>query len=275
MIGPLWYLAARSTHNRLVRQLRRLRTPRYALALLLGLVYLWYIAVRQRPASGPTGLSPETVELIAAAGVTAILLWIWIFGADRRALAFSRAEVTWLFSAPVTRRQLIQYKLLRGQLVILFNVFLWTFLISRGWAGTGPWRRAGASWILLTTLALHRLGVALFRSSILEHGRAAIRARAATLTLVGIVATAVLVDVIQAAPVLSAAWDLGLKEFLAAVEDHAVSPVSTVLLLPGRLLVRPLLAPSWAEWARAILPATAILIAHYVWVVYLLDCLFF
>ncbi|HUQ15218.1 MAG TPA: putative ABC exporter domain-containing protein [Gemmatimonadales bacterium] len=267
MIGPLGYLAARSTRNRLVRQLRRLRTPRYALALLLGLAYLWYVGVRQRPASVPTGVSPDTVELLAAAGVTAILLWTWIFGADRRALAFSRAEVTWLFPAPVTRRQLIQYKLLRGQFVILFNVFLWTVLLSRGLAGAEPWRRAGAIWILLTTLALHRLGVALLRSSLLEHGRAAIRARAVTLILVGIVATAVLVDLIQAAPALGGAWDLGLKEFLAAAHEIAVRPVTATLLLPGRLLVRPMLAPSWAEWSRAILPATAILMVHYVWVI--------
>jgi hypothetical protein len=267
MIGPLGYLAARSTRNRLVRQLRRLRTPRYALALLLGLAYLWYIGVRQRPGSGPTGVSPETVELLAAAGVTAFLLWTWIFGADRRALAFSRAEVTWLFPAPVTRRQLIQYKLLRGQFVILFNVFLWTVLLSRGWAGAEPWRRAGAIWILLTTLALHRLGVALLRGSLLEHGRAAIRARAVTLTLVGIVAIAVLVDVIQAAPAIGAAWDLGLKQFLAAAHAVAVRPVPAALLFPGRLLIRPMLAPSWAEWGRAILPAATLLVAHYVWVV--------
>ena len=266
-MGPLGYLAVRSTRNRLVRQLRRLRTPRYALALLLGLTYLWYIGVRQRPGSGPPEVSPETVELLAAAGVTAVLLWTWIFGADRRALAFSRAEVTWLFPAPLRRRQLIQYKLLRGQFVILFNVLLWTVLLSRGWAGAQPWRRAGAIWLLLTTLALHRLGVALLRGSLLEHGRAAIRARAVTLTLVGIVAMAVLVDLIQAAPAIAAAWDLGLQEFLAAAQGVAVRPVPAALLLPGRLLVRPMLAPSWAEWGRAILPATAILMAHYIWVV--------
>jgi hypothetical protein len=267
MIGSLGYLAARSTRNRLVRQLRRLRTPRYVLALLLGLAYLWYIGVRQRPMSGPTQVSSEVIELLAASGVTAVLLWTWIFGADRRALAFSRAEVTWLFPAPVTRRQLIQYKLLRGQFVILFNVFLWTFLLSGGWAGTGPWRRAWAIWILLTTLALHRLGAALLRSSLLEHGRAAIRARGVTLTLVGIAATAVLVDVIQAAPALSGGWDLGLREFLVSAHEVAARPVPAALLLPGRLLVRPMLAQSWTEWGRAILPATAILMAHYVWVV--------
>jgi ABC-2 type transport system permease protein len=267
MIGPLGYLAARSTRNRLVRQVRRLRTPRYAIALLLGLAYLWYIGVRQRPASGPTEVSPETVEILAAVGVTAVLLWTWIFGADRRALAFSRAEVTWLFPAPVTRRQLIQYKLLRSQFVILFNVFLWTFLLSSGWAGTGPWRRAGAIWVLLTTLGLHRLGVALLRSSLLEHGRPAIRARAATLTLVGIAAIAVLVDLVQVAPALGRAWDHGLKEFLAAAHDIALRPVPAALLLAATLLVRPVLAQSWAEWVRAMLPAAAILMAHYLWVV--------
>ena len=267
MIGPLGYLAARSVRNRLVRQLRRLRTPRYAIALLMGLAYLWYIGVRQRPESRPVELSPETVELLAAAGVTVVLLWTWIFGADRRALAFSRAEVTWLFPAPVTRRQLIQYKLLRGQFVILFNVFLWTFLLSGGLAGTGPWMRAGAIWVLLTTLALHRLGVALLRGSLLEHGSAGIRSRGVTLTLVGIAAIAVLADAAQAVPALGGAWDMGLKEFLAAARDVAMRPVPSALLLPGRLLSRPMLAESWAEWGRAILPATAILIAHYVWVV--------
>jgi hypothetical protein len=267
MIGPLGYLAARSTRNRLFRQLRRLRTPRYALALLMGLAYLWYIAVRQRPGSGAAGVSPETVELLAATGGTAVLLWTWIFGADRRALAFSRAEVTWLFPAPLTRRQLIQYKLLRSQSVILLNVLLWTFLLSGGWAGTGPWRRAGAIWILLTTLALHRLAVALLRGSLLEHGRAAFRARALTLTLVAVATTALLVDVIQVAPALSRGWDLGLKEFLAAAHGLAIRPVPAAWLLPGRLLVRPMVAQSWAEWGRAILPAAGILIAHYVWVV--------
>ena len=267
MMGPLGYLAARSTRNRLVRQLHRLRTPRYALALLIGLAYLWYVGIGQRSGSPRADVSPETVELLAAAGVTAVLLWTWVFGADRRALAFSRAEVTWLFPAPVTRRQLIQYKLLRGQFIILFNVLLWTLLLSGGWAGAAPWKRAAAIWILLTTLALHRLGVALFRGSLLEHGIAAIRVRAVTVTLVGIAAVAVLVDVVQAAPALSRGWDLGVREFLAAAHGVALRPVPAVLLLPGRLLARPVIAQSWAEWVRALLPAAAILMAHYVWVV--------
>ena len=267
MSGALGYLAARSTRNRLLRQLRRLRTPRYALALLLGLAYLGYAGVQQRTGSGSPDVRPETVELLATAGVTAVLLWIWVFGAERRALTFSRAEVTWLFPAPLTRRQLIQYKLVRGQFVVLFNVLLWTFLFSGGWSGTGPWRRAGAIWILLTTLALHRLGVALFRSSLLEHGVAAIRMRAVTLALVAVAVTVASMGAVDAAPALRDAWSLGPQEFLAASRDLAMRPMAAALLFPARLLVRPLLAESWAEWARAALPAMALLAAHYVWVI--------
>jgi putative ABC exporter len=267
MIGPLGYLAARSARNRLLRQLRRLRTPRYALALLLGLAYLWAVGVGQRPQSGPPDVSPAMLELLGAVGVMLLVLWIWIFGADRRALAFSRAEVTWLFPAPLTRRQLIEYKLLRGQFIILFNVFLWAFLLSRGWAGGAPWRRAAAIWILLTTLALHRLGVALFRGSLIEHGRAGVRTRAVTLAVVALVATVVLVDAANTVPVLRGAWSLGPESFVAAARDVASRPMLSVLLLPCRWLIRPMLAESWAGWGRAVLPAAAMLLAHFVWVV--------
>jgi ABC-2 type transport system permease protein len=267
MSGPLGYLATRSTRNRLRRQLRRLRTPRYAIALILGLGYLWAVGVWNRPPSDSPDVSPETVQLLGSVGVLLVLLWSWIFGADRRALAFSRAEVTWLFPAPLLRRQLIQYKLLRGQFIILFNVVLWTFLLSRGWAGGEPWRRAGSIWILLTTLSLHRLGVALFRSGLAEHGRAAIRTRWVTLLLLAVIAGVLLVDSAHALPVLRAAWDLGIKEFLAASREIATRPVPSTVLLPFRWLVGPLAADTWAAWGSAMLPACALLVAHFFWVV--------
>jgi hypothetical protein len=267
MIGPLGYLAGRSARNRLLRQLRRLRTPRYAIALLLGLAYLWAVGVGQRPQSGPPNVSPALLELLGALAVMLLVLWMWLFGGDRRALAFTRAEVTWLFPAPLARRQLIEYKLLRGQFIILFNVFLWTFLLTRGWAGGEPWRRAAAIWILLTTLGLHRVGVALFRASLVEHGRAGVRTRGITLAIVLLLAVVVLVDAAGAVPALGVAWDLGPEKFLAAARDIAARPVPSFLLLPFRWLVRPMLAESWTQWAHAMLPAAIILVANFIWVV--------
>jgi hypothetical protein len=207
------------------------------------------------------------LELLGALGVMLLVLWIWIFGGDRRALAFTRAEVTWLFPAPLTRRQLIEYKLLRGQFIILFNVFLWTFLLSRGWAGAQPWRRAAAIWILLTTLGLHRVGVALFRGSLAEHGSAGVRARAVTLAIVIALAVVVLLDAASVVPALRGAWDLGPEKFFAAAREIASRPVPNFLLLPFRWLIRPMLEASWTGWALAMIPAAAILGIHFMWVV--------
>ena len=49
MIGVFAYLTWRSAHNRISRQLRHLRSPRYLAALLLGVAYLWFMILGQRP----------------------------------------------------------------------------------------------------------------------------------------------------------------------------------------------------------------------------------
>jgi len=49
VIRVFTYLAWRSAYNRVVRQLRQLRSPRYLAALALGVSYLWIVAVEQRP----------------------------------------------------------------------------------------------------------------------------------------------------------------------------------------------------------------------------------
>ena len=119
MIGVFGYLTWRSAQNRLVRQLHHLRSPRYLAALLFGLAYLWIMVLSQRPTPAAAGIPDRRVlELIGALALLGAVAWGWVFGVERRVLAFSPAEVTFLFSGPVSRRGLIQFKLLRSQLLL-------------------------------------------------------------------------------------------------------------------------------------------------------------
>ena len=186
VIGVFAYLAWRTAYNRVSRQIRQLRSPRYLAALVFGLAYLWIVAVEQRPQPAPAAVvGARWVELLGALGVVGAVLWGWIFGVERRVLSFTPAEVTFLFSGPVPRRGLVQYKLLRNQLLILFNSLLWTLILARERFGASPWLRALSIWVLLTTISFHRLGASFVRTSLLEHGRIGLRHRVVSLLVLG------------------------------------------------------------------------------------------
>jgi putative ABC exporter len=267
MNGAYAYLVTRSLRNRLGRQLARLRSPRYLVALLLGLGYLYLVVFHQRPTPAtPSFATSRWAELLLASGVMLAVAWAWVIGSERRALAFSPAEVTFLFAGPVTRRELVRFKLLVSQTVVLFNVALWTFLLSRERLGVSVWLRAVSLWVLLTTLSLHRLGASFVRTSLLEHGRFGVRRRLVSLTIAVALVLTVVWAVADALPALRAGWLAGVRPWLSALADMAEGPIARVALAPFRLAVRPLVTRNAEEWLRAIGPALLLLGTHFVWV---------
>jgi ABC-2 type transport system permease protein len=268
MIRVFGYLTWRSARNRLARQLRHLRSPRYVAALLLGMAYLWFMIVAQRPASGATDLADARwLELVGALALLGAVAWGWIFGVERRVLAFSPAEVTFLFSGPVSRRGLIQFKLLHSQLLILFNALLWTLILSRERFGASPWLRVISIWVLLTTLSFHRLGASFVRTSLAEHGRLGVRHRIVSLMVLGVVLIALTWSIAEALPQIVQAGADTPFSFLAAVGEAASKPLPTALTYPFRLMVRPLTAHTMSDWLSALWPALVLLLLHYIWVV--------
>jgi putative ABC exporter len=262
------YLTWRSAHNRIARQLRHLQSPRYVAALLLGLAYLWFMVIAQRPASAGGELAdPRWLELVGALALLGVVAWGWIFGVERRVLAFTPAEVTFLFSGPVSRRGLIQFKLLRSQLLILFNALLWTLILSRERFGVSPWLRVISIWVLLTTLSFHRLGASFVRTSLAEHGRLGLRHRVVSLVMLGIVLIALMWSITDALPHLADADARTPLGFLSALGEAAAQPIPTALTYPFRVMIRPLTAHSVPAWLHALWPALALLVLHYVWVV--------
>ncbi|HEU4681910.1 MAG TPA: putative ABC exporter domain-containing protein, partial [Gemmatimonadales bacterium] len=265
MIGVFGYLTWRSAHNRIIRQIRRLRSPRYLAALLLGGAYIWLIVVGQRPAEA-TPPDANVVELVGALALLGAVAWGWIFGVERRVLAFTPAEVTFLFSGPVSRRGLIQFKLLRSQLLIFFNALLWTLILAREDVGVSSWLRVLSIWVLLTTLSLHRLGASFVRTSLAEHGRLGLRHRYVSLLVLALVLLAFGWSIVDALPELGAARG-DIRTFLAAAADAAQRPLPSALLYPFRVMMGPLAAESVSQWVAAFWPALVLLVLHYIWVV--------
>ena len=267
MIGVFFYLVWRSAHNRLARQIRHLRSPRYVAALVFGVGYLWFMVIAQRPSNGAAIADSGWVELVGAIALLGTVAWGWIFGVERRVLRFTPAEVTFLFSAPVSRRGLIQFKLLHSQLFILFNALLWTLILSRERFGVSPWLRVISIWVLLTTVSFHRLGASFVRTSLAQHGRLGVRHRVVSLVVLGIVLVALTWSIGDALPRLAERTGDGPFAFLPALGEAAAQPIPAALTFPFRLMVRPLVADTFSEWIRALWPALVLMLLHYVWVV--------
>jgi ABC-2 type transport system permease protein len=206
------------------------------------------------------------LELIGALALIGAVAWSWIFGVERRVLAFNPAEVTFLFSGPVSRRGLIQFKLLHSQLLILFNALLWTLILSRERFGVSAWLRVLSIWVLLTTLSLHRLGASFVRTSLSEHGRLGARHRIVSLLVLGFVVVALAWSIAEALPAVAAGGTEDLRGVFAAVVDAGYRPLPSALTYPFRVLVRPLTAYTLADWLQAIWPAFLLLGLHYIWV---------
>ena len=281
MFSALLYLQFQTLKNRLLERLRRLRRPRYLFGALAGGFYLVMVFARpffsmrqsfgevHRLSPGYLPEVPGSVWEFAAAFALALLTALaWLVPHERAALVFTEAEIAFLFPAPIRRRTLIHYKLVRSQLAVLFTVFFLT-LFTR-WSGGlgGALMRAAGWWILLSTINLHLLGASFARTLLLERGVSTWRRRG--IVLIFLLALGV-----------GAAWwargkvpSLGpenIASFGAAtryLQTVADSDPARWLLLPFRVVVRPFLASSEtaAFWA-AVGPALLLLALHYLWVV--------
>src|SRR5688572_3855432 len=160
MIAALAYLQFHSVKNQLVRRVKRLKQPKYLVGAIVGGLYFYFyffrflFAPRGRSAAGASGFSvdPLFFQSIGALILFGIVLLAWVIPHKRAALMFTEAEVAFLFPAPISRRGLIHFKLLRSQLAILFTVVFFTLLSSMG-GNDRPWlMRAAGWWVILFTL---------------------------------------------------------------------------------------------------------------------------
>src|ERR1700730_14714920 len=154
MIAALFFLQYYSLKNRTLLRFRRLKQPKYLVGGIVGLLYFYFYFFRylfglpgRRPALS-LGSSPESLALYEAAGAAVFLVAVllaWLLPHDRAALTFSEAEVAFLFPAPISRRGLGHFKLLRSQAAILFTTLILMLFVNR--FGGKFWIRAAGWWL--------------------------------------------------------------------------------------------------------------------------------
>jgi hypothetical protein len=276
MIGALLYLQLTSLRNAAWRRLKRLRQPRYFFATLVGLAYFYFLFFRRAAASGgPRGPGVMPVDLGLSVGLLTMVLlmagrmiYAWVFSAERAALAFTEAEVAFLFPAPVSRRVLVHFKLLKSQLGILFSALLLAVLFNRFSAlGGNVWTHATGWWILFSTLDLHGIAASFTRERLLDLGLNPARRRALLGGVLLAVGVAAWWWARRHVPAPTAADRADPAAMLRYAQGLLARPPLPWVLAPFRWVLGPLFASGWAAFLRALGPALLVLAAHYAWVI--------
>ncbi len=276
--SALWFLYSRSWGNRLRQQVRRLKQPRYIVGALAMGAYVASLLFSQS-ARSTVALDPNLLDirqLLSIVGLSLALGAWWLLAPSDNALAFSSAEVYFLFPAPVKRRTLVQARLFSVQAVLLAQVLIWTLLLRRGGAELPGVLRAIGLWVLFTTVSLHRLGATLARTHPPDVPRRKPVAKVIAVLYIGALAIACA----HAAPVAIAMWrsflDLSSYDNSHVFDRMLAGRVAVQSLLNDRfvhLLVWPIrvtTAPAFAhgarEWFFAMPEALLLLAMHYLWI---------
>jgi len=319
-------LHLRSLRGLLVRRMRLLRNPRYAIGLLAGLAWLGFWAgrplLRLLRGLGPGGdgtieLGDKTVTigdgsvqfgagalldrlpvealdgihlLVALLITTLACLW-WMAPWYRPVLRLKEEELALLLAAPLTRRQIIQYAMMRNQPGIIFGS-----LIMSVFLGFGPLpRRLGfflTAWLFLTLWDLHSTARHIWQARTREAGGMAGLKRRLWLTgglVVYLLVTALVVfSAHQQAFATALAAGLGnlpelntyqdvaatlgsgnerLQTFIAYLEALGNSRWAILLLGPAWLVTAPFFTSSSLAFLLALAGPVVALAIHHEWVV--------
>jgi ABC-2 type transport system permease protein len=266
-VSALYFIAAATVRNALLRQLRRARQPRYLVAMLFGLFY--FVNVFVQPGLRSTGAARRAAAgHLASPLVSGALTWLgmlivlytWVFGGYESGLAFSEAEIQFLFPAPLTRRQLVHYKLARTMLFALVSALVVSLGLGRRIAPGAALFPLGA-WLGMATLSLHLVAASLTRMSLLDHGVRGPARRALSLALPLALASSIVAGVYR----VPDAW----PSRYAEVAPYAAHLLATPPLSWAGMLLAPAvhvaLAPTWAELGRWLPVAALVLGLHYRW----------
>ena len=269
--AALGFLVRRSIRNRARMQVRRLKNIRYLFGLLFIIIYFGAVLRPDRlfratgAPGGPGGaLLKEGIAIAISVGLLIIVGRWWVMGGTLATVALTRAEAQMLLPAPLSRQQLLGYKLARAHLAMLMSAVILTLITSRRNPAIPIAARLLSYFTLFATLQLHQLAATLTRSGGRPIGAPA-RMRE---WLVGGAAAAVVVltlgvSVARVWPEMQAATSV--STWFGLLGDALSSRPASILLWPFRAVLAPLSATSMSEWWSRFPIALLILLVHYPW----------
>jgi ABC-2 type transport system permease protein len=260
----LWWASLR---NRVRKQVLRLRQPKYLLGLLVGGAYLYFIVVRRLNFRGPAEVMPPSARVVAELGMAGMLMMTlaaaWALGPDRPALTFTETEVQQLFSAPISRRGLLHYKLARGLFGAAMGSFFTTIFFGRVVTPHPLLFFLGAT-VALGTVNLHVTAASFVRTRLARLGWPGTVLRFAVLL---VLPCAFIVAAYVAFLAHPFPEDIeGRRMFEAWLAGLLEQPTLRIALWPGRALVALAMADGVGAFVRALPLALGLLAVHYLWV---------
>lgn len=279
MFSAASYIIVCTAKNRMQRRLRRLREPRYLIGAIVGIAYIGFAIAgrmigmrtgsrRRRERTAPAALIPAfgaTGPSLAGLVMVALASAIWLTPLSASFLTFTPAEKAVLFAAPLTRRQLLMYRVMRAQWSSLFGAAVFAIAYP---VASAPARLRGlaAGWLALMTLHLFLSGALLARLRLRTMGAPSMRARVLLrlpqLLTVGAFAV-VAVEIALAARIHPVQTPGDVFHVIREVMQGGLAPH---VLMPFLAVVRPLFAMSLSSFIAAMIPALVVYATVLAWV---------
>jgi ABC-2 type transport system permease protein len=269
MLSASLYITVCTTRNRLRVRLRRLREPRYLLGAIVGTAYLYFsvLGPRRGRRAGRPGNSGPAIALLSAwqvAGVSlaglgafVMALLAWLLPTRSGLLEFSPAEIAFLFTAPVSRRQLLMHRLVRSQVSSLFLAALMAFVIAPS-SGFARFRFAVGMWALFTSARIYFAAVTLIRARF-SASDASVRRGAWVPIAVLLAALATVAGAVVRQ--LMSAPATGALDFAVRIARATSTGLPSLILWPFNAIVDPLLQTTVSAFAVSMSGSLAVLAA--------------
>ena len=185
--------------------------------------------------------------MIGALFIGLLAAWWWLWGGHRNALALLPPETNLLLTAPISRRELVRFKIMQAQVPTLVSTLIATFFLRSSELPL-PLRFLSV-WVMLSTLYLHQVGASLVHASAAEHGARGFRRNLIPTALFAIAFIMLLLALVNAIADIRAAGSIEYAGRRLAAMLNETGP--RIALAPFRLVLAPTVAASSPMRSRA------------------------